>query len=44
VPVGRFCVMEAVLDLAGPRQQVVYLRDITRLGLPFAIDTDQLEH
>ena len=37
-PDGRFCVIEAVIDIAGGTPRVTYLRDITRLGLPFAID------
>ncbi len=37
VPSGRFRVLEAVLDLTGKQPRIVYLRDITRLGLPFAL-------
>jgi len=37
-PDGRFCVIEAVIDITGGQPQVIYLRDLTRLGLPFAID------
>ena len=40
-PSGRFCVIEAVVDIAGPKPRVTYLRDITRLGLPFAIDMEK---
>jgi type II secretory pathway component PulK len=43
VPCGRYRVLEAVLDLAGGTPRVAYLRDVTRLGLPFALDTDLLE-
>ena len=32
-----YCVLEAVLDLSGPRPRVAYLRDLTRMGLPFAL-------
>ncbi len=39
-PSGRYCVIEAVVDLAGGKPSVTYLRDITRLGLPFAIDLE----
>lgn len=38
VPSGRFRVLEAVIDLAGPKPVISYLRDITRLGLPFKIE------
>ncbi len=31
---GRYRVLEAVVDLAGTDPRIVYLRDITRLGLP----------
>jgi type II secretory pathway component PulK len=43
VPCGRYRVLEAVLDLSGGTPRVAYLRDITRLGLPFALDTDVVE-
>jgi len=43
VPCGRYRVLEAVIDLARGAPRVAYLRDITRLGLPFALDTDLLE-
>ncbi len=43
VPCGRFRVIEAVLDLAGKMPRVLYLRDITRLGLPFALNADVVE-
>jgi len=43
VPCGRYRVLEAVLDLSGGTPRVAYLRDITRLGLPFALDTDLVE-
>ena len=35
MPSGRYRVLEAVVDVAAPAPRVVYLRDITRLGLPF---------
>jgi hypothetical protein len=38
VPAGRFKVVEAVVDLAGATPRILYMRDLTRLGLPFAID------
>ena len=43
VPSGRYCVLEAVVDLADGRPRIVYLRDLTRMGLPFAVDTDLLQ-
>ena len=43
VPCGRHRVLEAVLDLTGGTPRIGYLRDITRLGLPFALDTDLME-
>jgi len=40
-PSGRFCVIEAVVDIAGGKPRVTYIRDVTRLGLPFAIDMEE---
>jgi type II secretory pathway component PulK len=40
-PSGRFRVIEASVDLASGEPRVTYLRDITRLGLPFAIDLSE---
>jgi type II secretory pathway component PulK len=38
VPSGRFRVLEAIIDLAGSKPAIAYLRDITRLGMPFKIE------
>jgi type II secretory pathway component PulK len=43
VPCGRFRVVEAVIDVSGGTPRVVYTRDISRLGLPFALDAESLE-
>ena len=43
VPGGRFRIIEAVLDISAGHVRIAYLRDITRLGLPFAIDVEELE-
>ena len=32
---GRFCIIEAVIDTAGGDMRLRYVRDLTRLGLPF---------
>ncbi len=40
VPVGRFRVAEVVLDIAGKSPRIRYLRELTRLGLPIAMDAD----
>ena len=37
MPSGRYRVLEAMIDVAGYEPAVTYLRDITRLGLPFRI-------
>jgi DNA uptake protein ComE-like DNA-binding protein len=42
VPSGRFCVLEAVVDAAAGAPHVVYLRDLTHLGMPMPIDPNQL--
>jgi DNA uptake protein ComE-like DNA-binding protein len=31
---GRFCVLEATVDMAGKQPRVTYLRDLTALGVP----------
>ncbi len=38
-PSGRYRVLEAIIDTAGAEPAIIYLRDITRLGLPFRIET-----
>ncbi|MBM4017168.1 MAG: hypothetical protein FJ288_02390 [Planctomycetes bacterium] len=43
VPCGRYRVLEAVVDLGGGVPRAVYLRDISRLGLPFALNVESLE-
>jgi hypothetical protein len=40
LPSGRFRAFEVVIDTADKAPQIIYLRDITRLGLPFALPTD----
>lgn len=42
-PCGQFRVIEAVVDLARGDWRIVYQRDLTRLGVPFAIDVEQEE-
>ena len=44
VPCGRYRIIEAIVDLAGSSPRIAYLRDITRLGLPAAMDTQMQEH
>ena len=39
-PCGQFRVIEAVIDLARSAPRVVYQRDLTRLGMPFAVDVE----
>jgi hypothetical protein len=38
VPSGRYRVLEARIDMAGPKPVVTYLRDLTRLGMPVRIE------
>ncbi len=40
---GRFRVLEAVIDATSPPVRLVYLRDLTRLGLPFPIALESEE-
>jgi len=42
-PAGRYRIIEAVVDLAGSVPRISYLRDITRLGVPFELDPERLE-
>ena len=37
---GKFRVLEAVIDVASPPARLLYLRDLTRLGLPFPIELE----
>lgn len=40
---GRYRVLEVMIDVAGYEPAVTYLRDITRLGLPFVIEPEPNE-
>jgi DNA uptake protein ComE-like DNA-binding protein len=42
IPSGRYRVYEVVIDTADKQPQISYLRDITKLGLPFALPSDEL--
>lgn len=43
VPSGRYRVLEAIIDIAETKPVISYLRDITRLGLPFPIEVNSEE-
>ena len=43
VPCGRYRVIEAVVDFSGAAPRIAYLRDISRLGLPFALDVNSMQ-
>jgi len=43
VPCGQYRIVEVVVDIASSPPRVTYQRDITRLAMPFALDTDQLQ-
>jgi len=38
VPSGRYRVLEVTIDLAPEKPAITYLRDLTKLGMPFRID------
>ena len=38
---GRFCVLEAVIDLASGAPRITYLRELTRLGPPLPVEAEQ---
>jgi hypothetical protein len=40
VPSGHHRVLEVVIDLATPYPRVLYVRDITKVGLPFPLPTE----
>ncbi len=42
VPSGRYCVLEGVVDLMRGRP-LVYVRDLTRMGLPLALNPDEVQ-
>ena len=37
VPSGRYRVLDVIIDVAGEQPRISYLRDLTRLGMPFPI-------
>ena len=39
LPSGRYRVLEAIVDLIGPEPRVLYLRDLTKLGVPYPFAT-----
>ncbi|MCX5682978.1 MAG: type II secretion system protein GspK [Planctomycetota bacterium] len=43
VPCGRYRVLEVVVDMGGGTPRVVYMRDISRTGMPFALNVEAME-
>ncbi len=43
VPRGRFCVLEAIVDVAQGEPRIVYLRELTRLGAPVPLAVEGME-
>jgi type II secretory pathway component PulK len=43
VPSGRYRVLDVTIDVAGNEPRITSLRDITRLGLPFNLQSETLE-
>lgn len=39
-PSGRYRVLEVLVDVAGQSPQILMMRDLTRLGMPFKIDNE----
>ncbi len=35
LPSDKYCVIEAIVDLIGPEPRILYLRDLTKLGVPY---------
>ena len=42
LPAGRYRSFEVVIDTADKVPQIIYLRDMTRLGLPFALPAEEV--
>ena len=42
VPSGRYRVLDVVIDVAGDEPRISYLRDLTRLGMPFPLTGPEL--
>jgi hypothetical protein len=40
VPSGRYRVLEVVIDCAPKEPVIIYLRDLTRFGMPFRVETE----
>ena len=40
LPSGRFRVLDVIIDLASGEPVVTYLRDLTRLGVPFKLEPE----
>ncbi|MSU60841.1 MAG: hypothetical protein EXS31_00345 [Pedosphaera sp.] len=43
LPSGRFRALDVIIDLSGGEPRVSYLRDLTRLGIPFALEAERTE-
>jgi type II secretory pathway component PulK len=41
LPSGRYRVLDVLIDLSGGKPRIAYLRDITRLGLPFRLEPQE---
>ncbi len=42
VPSGRYRVLEVMVDLGDYKPAIIYLRDLTKLGMPFRVDVERL--
>ncbi len=42
VPSGRYRVLEVIIDVAGDEPRITYLRDLTKLGMPFPLTGPEL--
>ena len=41
LPSGKYCVVEAIVDLIGQEPRILYLRDLTKLGIPYHFTPQQ---
>ena len=44
IPSGRYCVLEVIADTAEDQPRTLMLRDLTRLGMPFKVETEESDN
>jgi len=44
IPSGRYCVLEVIADTAEGQPRTLMMRDLTRLGMPFKVETEESDN